>query len=187
VTGSGRRTQVAAVVCSLAAVLSVSVTVGAARERSALPRAAQVLLQATIDASALSGCLQGTRDDLFAPGARGSHARVAVDSALRRLSTCDVDTLAGRLDEVRLPAPAAVTDDRRRRAHDDIVSAVALLRRVVLDARGARTAVARQARGAADGTAVALAYRSAESGSDAAYALVEEALALLGHPQSTVN
>ena len=187
VTRSARLTRGAAVVATMTAVLTVSVTVGAARERAALPTAGQALLQATIAASDVSGCLQGARDELYLPGQPPQlHNPIAVQAALGRLRVCDIDELARSVSAVKLPPAAAVTDSARRRARDDIANGVALLQRVVLDARAAKSALTRQVGGAADGTAVALAYRSADSGGTAAYALAEEALALLGHPQSSI-
>lgn len=187
---SGNRavTRAAAVAAVLSAALTVTLAVGAVREKAGLPRAAEQFLQATIQASALTTCLQGSRDDLFMPGDPSHvHDPVAVAAALARLRTCSTEPLSAALDRVNLPPAAALTDRDRRRARADMVTGIALLRRVVLDADGARVDMERQIRGKADGTAVVLAYRSADSGSTTAYALAEEALALLGHPQSSVT
>lgn len=176
-----------AVLSTCAAALSVTALVGAVRERDGLPDAAEQFLQATIQAGALTTCLQGARDDLFIDGPAHPPSPVAVAGARARLGTCDTSVLTAALDGVRLPPAAAVTDAKRRRARADLVNGTALLRRVVLDARGARLAFEQQVGGAHNGTVVVLAYRSAETGSDTAYALADEALALLGRPQSSVD
>ena len=177
----------AAAVCGLAVLTTVSFA-GTVRERDALPKAAHQLLLATDDASAVTSCLQGARDEIYIPGAPPRlHDRVAVTAAERRLSGCDIDTLARDLDAVHLPPAAPITVRGRRIARADIVNAVAVLERVVLDARAADRLMRASLAGAPNGTAVVLAYSSANTGSDTAYRLVEEALALLGDPQSTVN
>jgi hypothetical protein len=170
-----------------AAALSVTTLVGGVRERVGLPPAAASFLQATIQAGALTTCLQGARDDLYINDLPQLHNPVAVSGAMDRLRSCDTSPLVAALDAVHLPPAAALTDANRRHARADIVTGTAMLRRVVLDARGARLAFERQVRGQHDGTTVVLAYRSAQTGSDAGYALANEALALLGHPQSTVG
>ena len=159
---------------------------GALRERDQLPKAAQSFLQATIQASSVTSCLQGARDELFVPGRGELHTSEAAQSALARLRSCDVAGLESALNAVHLPPAAPVTDKPRREARADLVQGLATLRRMVLDARGADIAMTRNVKDAADGTAVILAYRSASAGSDRAYTLAEEALALLGRPQSTV-
>lgn len=176
-----------AVVTTCAAALSVTVLVSAVRERNGLPNAANQFLQASIQAGALTTCLQGARDDLYVGEVPQVHNQYKVAGAMDRLRSCDTTSLTTALDKIRLPPAAALTDASRRRARGDIVTGTAMLRRVILDARGARLAFERQIDGERDGTAVVLAYRSAESGSDAAYALADEALALLGHPQSSTG
>jgi len=176
-----------AVLTTCAAALSVTTLIGGVRERNDLPHAAQSFLQASIQAGALTTCLQGARDDLYLNDQPQLHNQVAVSGAMDRLRSCDTGALTSALDAVHLPPAAALTDANRRRARADIVTGAAMLRRVVLDARGARLAFERQIQGRRDGTAVVLAYRSASTGSDTAYALADEALALLGHPQSTVG
>lgn len=177
----------AAVLSVCAAALSVTTLVGGVRERNDLPKAASSFLQAAIQAGALTTCLQGARDDLYMNDQPQLHNQVAVSGAMDRLRSCDTSPLVSALDAVHLPPTAALTDSSRRRARADIVTGTAMLRRVVLDARGARLAFERQVEGQHDGTEVVLAYRSAETGSDTAYALADEALALLGHPQSSVS
>ena len=167
------------------AVLAGLSLAGALHERDQLPVAARGFLQATIQASAVTSCLQGARDELFEPGHGQLHTSVAAQSALARLRGCDVNGLEHVLGAVHLPPAAPVTDTARREARADLVKGIAALRRMVLDARGADAAMTRNVTDPADGTAVVLAYRSAESGSDTAYTLAEEALALLGEPQST--
>ena len=174
-----------AVLTTCAAALSVTTLVGGVRERNDLPHAAQSFLQASIQAGALTTCLQGARDDLYDNDQPQRHNQVAVSGAMNRVRSCDTGPLAAALDAVHLPPAAALTDAKRRRARADIVTGTTMLRRVVLDARGARLAFERQIQGQRNGTAVVLAYRSASAGSDAAYALADEALALLGHPQSS--
>ena len=189
-TGSARRTATrgAAFAVSVTAALSVTVAAGAFREGHGLPLSAHRFLQATIDASELSTCLQGARDELYVPGLGARfHDPVAVDAALARLRTCDMAGLSHDLDRIGLPPAAAVTTAGRRTARSDIVMGTTLLRRVVLDAHGAENALSREVRGAPDGTAVVLAYRSADSGASAASALAYDALARLGDPQSTVE
>lgn len=176
-----------AVLSVCAAALSVTTLVGGVRERSDLPHAASNFLQAAIQAGALATCLQGARDDLYMNDQPQLHNQVAVSGAMDRLRSCDTSPLVTALDAVHLPPAAPLTDTNRRRARADIVNGTAMLRRVVLDAKGARLAFERQVQGQHDGTAVVLAYRSAQVGSDTAYALADEALALLGHPQSTVG
>jgi hypothetical protein len=176
----------AAGVCGLALLTTVSFA-GATREKADLPKAAHQLLLATDDASAVTACLQGARDELYLPGVpHRLDSRVAVTAAERRLSGCEIDTLAQDLDAVDLPPAAPITVRERRIARADIVNAVAVLRRVVLDARAADRLMRASLTGSPDGTAVVLAYSSANTGSDVAYRLAEEALALLGDPQSTV-
>lgn len=174
----------AALACGSALLGGISLA-GAVRERDQLPKAAQAFLQATIQASSVTSCLQGARDELYLPGGQRIGTAVAAQSALRRLRSCDVDALASQLNQVHLPPAAPLTNTARRQARADIVTGVAMLRRVVLDSRGADVAMTRQVSDPTDGTAVVLAYRSASAGSDAAYALADEALQLLGHPQST--
>jgi hypothetical protein len=177
---------VAAGVCGLALLTTVSFA-GATREKSGLPKAAHQLLQATDDASEVTTCLQGARDELYLPGlAHRLHNRIAVAAAERRLASCDIGALAHDLDAVDVPPAAPVTVRERRIARADIVNAVAVLQRVVLDARAADRLMRASLSGSPDGTAVVLAYSSANTGSDVAYRLAEEALALLGDPQSTV-
>jgi hypothetical protein len=176
-----------AVLSICAAALSVTTLVGGIRERDDLPPAAAGFLQAAIQAGALTTCLQGARDDLYINDRPQLHNPVAVSGAMNRLRSCDPTPLVTALDAVHLPPIAALTDANRRRARADIVTGTDMLRRVVLDAQGARLAFERQVAGQHDGTAVVLAYRSALTGSDTAYALADEALALLGHPQSTVG
>jgi hypothetical protein len=176
-----------AVVSACAAALSATTLIGAVRERDGLPRAAEAFLQATIQAGELTTCLQGARDDLYMNDQPQLHNDVAVSGAMARLRSCDTAPLVSALDAVHLPPAAALTDASRRRARADMATGTAMLRRVVLDAHGARLAFERQVRGQRDGTAVVLAYRSAQTGSDTAYALADEALALLGHPQSSVG
>lgn len=184
---NGTPVRAAAVAACGLAVLAGVTLAGAAHERSTLPSAAQQTLQADIQASAVTTCLQGARDELYVPGVRPLHDREAVAAAERRLQGCDIRGLSRELDAVRLPPAAPVTDSARRRARADVVEAVAVLRRVVLDTAGADKLMRRNLSGAPDGTAIVLAYRSATAGSDIAYRLTEEALALLGVPQSTVN
>lgn len=176
-----------AVLSVCAAALSVTTLIGGVRERDDLPRAAASFLQASIQAGALTTCLQGARDDLFINGRPQLADQVAVSGAMDRLRSCDTTPLVTALNAVRLPPAAALTTAKRRQARADIANGTAMLRRVVLDARGARLAFERQVHGQHDGTAVVLAYRSAQSGSDTSYALADEALALLGRPQSTVQ
>jgi hypothetical protein len=180
--------RVAAVAAVGAAVLSGITAAGAVRERSGLPAAGHQLLLATQDASAITSCLQGARDELYVPGvAPLLHNAVAVAAARNRLGGCDIGSLSRALDAVDVPPAAPVTDRARRIARSDITTAVATLRRVVLDARGADRLMQQNLNGRPDGTAIVLAYRSASSGSDSAYELALEALALLGEPQSTVS
>lgn len=184
-TGTAVRAA-AAGVCGLALLSAISLA-GAAREKADLPTAAHALLQATDTASEVTGCLQGARDEIYIPGVpHPLHNRIAVEAAQRRLAGCDIDALDRDLDAVHVPPAAPITSRARRLARADVVNAVAVLRRVVLDARSAdrlmRASLARHA----DGTAVVLAYSSASTGSDVAYGLAEEALALLGDPQSIV-
>ena len=176
-----------AVLTTCAAALSVTTLIGGVRERNDLPHAAQSFLQASIQAGALTTCLQGSRDDLYIDDQPQLHNPTAVSGAIDRLRSCDTGPLVAALDAVHLPPAAALTDAKRRAARADIVTGTAMLRRVVLDARGARLAFERQIHGEPDGTAVVLAYSSASTGSDTAYALADEALALLGHPQSTAG
>lgn len=184
-TGTPAR-MAAAGVCG-AALLSAVTLAGAAREKADLPTAAHALLQATDSASEVTACLQGARDEIYVPGAPPQlHNPVAVRAAEARLSGCDIDALANDIDAVHVPPAAPVTVRSRRIARTDIVNAVAVLRRVVLDARAADRLMRASLRGTADGTAVVLAYSSASTGSDVAYRLADEALALLGDPQSTV-
>jgi hypothetical protein len=187
VTGHPTAVRSVAVLTSCAAALSVAVLVGGIRERDDLPGAAGQFLQASIQAGALTTCLQAARDDLYVDQQPRLHDQVAISGAMDRLRGCDTEPLVAALDAVHLPPAAALTDAPRRRARADIVMGVGLLRRVVLDAHGARLAFERQIEGQKDGTAVVLAYRSAQVGSDTSYALADEALALLGHPQSTVG
>jgi hypothetical protein len=176
----------AAGVCGLGVLASVSFA-GTVRERADLPKAAHQLLLATDDASAVTSCLQGARDEIYIPGAPPQlHNRIAVTAAQRRLSGCDIDTLARDLDAIHVPPAAPITVRERRIARADIVNAVAVLRRVVLDARAADRLMRASLAGSPNGTSVVLAYSSANTGSDVAYRLAEEALALLGNPQSTV-
>jgi hypothetical protein len=176
----------AAGVCGLAVLASVSLA-GAAREKADLPTAAHQLLLATDDASAVTVCLQGARDDVYMPGvAHPLRNRISVALAERRLSGCEIDKLARDLDAVHVPPAAPITVRERRIARTDIVNAVAVLRRVVLDARAANRLMRASLAGSPNGTAVVLAYSSANTGSAVAYRLAEEALALLGDPQSTV-
>jgi len=175
---------VAALTCGAALLGGMSLA-GAVRERDQLPTAAQAFLQATIQASAVTACLQGARDELYLPGGQRIGTAVAAQAALRRLRSCDVNALATQLDAVHLPPAAPLTNTARRKARADLVTGVSTLRRVVLDSRGADIAMTREVADNSDGTAVVLAYRSASAGSDAAYALADEALQLLGHPQST--
>ena len=160
---------------------------GAIHERDQLPVAAHQFLQATIEASAVTACLQGAQDELFLPGGGRLRTTTATNAALRRLRGCDIDTLAAKLRAVHIPPAAPLTDASRRNARAALVDGVTTLRRVVLDFRGADKAMTENVEGLADGTAVVLAYRSATAGSDAAYALADKALALLGEPQSTVG
>lgn len=177
----------AAGACGLA-VLSGVTLAGAAREKADLPTAAHALLLASDTASEVTSCLQGARDELYIPGVPHQlHSRAAVTAAERRLAGCDIDALAHDLDAVHVPPAAPVTARVRRVARADIVNAVAILDRVVLDARAADRLMRASLKGRADGTSVVLAYSSANTGSDVAYRLVLEALALLGDPQSTVN
>lgn len=176
----------AAAICGLAVLSAVSLA-GAAREKADLPTAAHALLQATDAASEVTACLQGARDEIYVPGvAHPLHNRVAVEAAVRRLAGCDIDALARAVDGVHVPPAAPVTTRARRLARADVVAAVAALHRVVLDAHGADRLMRESLKGRADGTAVVLAYSSASTGSDVAYGLADEALALLGDPQSTV-
>jgi hypothetical protein len=179
--------RVAAAAAVGAAVLSAVTAAGAVRERSGLPAAGHELLLATQDASAITSCLQGARDELYVPGVAPLHNPVAVAAARDRLQGCDIDSLSRALDGVRVPPASPVTDRNRRIARADIATATATLRRVVLDARGADRLMQANLSGSPDGTAIVLAYRSASSGSDSAYQLALEALALLGEPQSTVR
>lgn len=176
----------AAGMCGLA-LLSAVTLAGAAHEKADLPTAAHALLHATDTASEVTACLQGARDEIYIPGiAHPLHNRIAVQAAERRLAGCNIAALAGDLDAVHVPPAAPVTSRARRVARADIVNAVTVLHRVVLDARAADRLMTASLKGSADGTAVVLAYSSASTGSDVAYRLADEALALLGDPQSTV-
>jgi hypothetical protein len=183
-TKSPATRAVAALACGSALLSGISLA-GAVRERDQLPTAAHAFLEATIQASAVTACLQGARDELYLPGGQRIGTAIAAQAALRRLRSCDVDALASQLDEVHLPPAAPLTNTTRRKARADLVTGVSTLRRVVLDARGADVAMTREVSDPSDGTAVVLAYRSASAGSDSAYALAEQALELLGHPQSS--
>lgn len=184
-TGAPARVT-AAGVCGLA-LLSAVTLAGAAREKASLPTAAHALLHATDTASEVTACLQGARDEIYIPGAPPQfHNRAAVEAAERRLSGCDIASLADDLSAVHVPPAAPVTSRDRRIARADIVNAVSVLQRVVLDARAADRLMRASLKGSADGTAVVLAYSSASTGSDVAYRLADESLALLGDPQSTV-
>ena len=180
--------RVAAVgVCGLALLATVSFA-GTVRERADLPKAAHQLLLATDDASAVTSCLQGARDEIYIPGAAPRlHDRVAVSAAVRRLSGCDIGTLSRDLSAVHVPPAAPITVRERRIARADIVNAVAVLQRVVLDARAADRLMRASLAGSPNAMSVVLAYSSANTGSDVAYRYAVEALALLGEPQSTVN
>ena len=186
VRGIGRtahpgRMRFAAVVTTAAAVVAVTAMYGFARERAALPSAAAQFLQATIQAGAVTTCLAGVQDDIYMPGQGRLHTRVATQGALDRLRTCDLVPLQRQLDRVHLPPASPVLDRAHRQAAAAISAGVLLLRRVVLDARGAALAMARDlASGGSDGEVVILAYRSAQTGSDRAYALAVQAQALLG-------
>lgn len=184
-SSSGTR-AVTAAVAGVVALGGVTLA-GALHERDGLPLAAHRLLEATDSASAVTSCLQGARDELYVPGVQPLYDAVAVDAARRRLDGCDIGALSRALDQVDVPPAAPITDRARRIARNDITGAVAALRRVVLDARGATKLMRANVAGRPDGTAVVLAYRSATSGSDTAYQLTVEALALLGEPQSTVE
>ena len=187
------RTVVGAVVVLMvgAAAWSVTTLMGNPRAHEHnggdLSLAAQGFLQATIEAQALTTCLDGARDDLNLDRGARSPSQVADTGAQRRLRTCDTSVLVGALDAVHVPAAGAASTPGQRRARADIVTGTAMLRRVVMDAENAKRAIEHQAQGVPTGNAVALAYRSAQTGSRAAYALADEALALLGHPQSTVG
>jgi len=185
---TGTPARIAAAGACAAALLSVVALAGAAHERADLPTAAHALLHATDTASEVTSCLQGARDEIYVPGVpHRLHNRVAVAAAQRRLAGCDIDALVRDVDAVDVPPAAPITTHARRVARADVVNAVALLRRVALDAQAADRMMRASLNGAADGTAVVLAYSSANSGSDAAYRLAEEALALLGDPQSAVD
>jgi hypothetical protein len=177
----------AAGVCGLAVLASVSLA-GTVRERADLPKAAHQLILATDDASAVTSCLQGARDEIYIPGSPPLlHDRIAVGAAERRLAGCDIDSLARDLDAIHVPPAAPITVAKRRLARADIVNAVAVLQRVVLDARAADRLMRASLAGAPNATSVVLAYNSSNTGSDVAYRYAVEASALLGDPQSTVN
>lgn len=180
---AGRSTAMrfAAVVTTTAAVVAVTAIYGFTRERAALPSAAAQFLQATIQAGAVTTCLAGVQDDIYMPGQPRLHSAAATQLALDRLHTCDLAPLQAQLDGVHLPPPSPVLDKPHRQAAAAIRNGVMLLRRVVLDARGAAQAMADDLKhGGSDGEAVVLAYRSAQAGSDRAYALAVQAQALLG-------
>ena len=158
----------------------------AARERSALPGASQRLLQATFAASAVTTCLGGVQDELYVTSGR-LHTHVAKVAALSRLRSCDVAPLERAVDRVDLPPKAPVDQKTRHRAYDRVAQGVALLRRVVVDTRGAARAMQEDVTGRQIGSRVVLVYRSASQGSDAAYAQALRALALLGETPGTTR
>ena len=177
--------RVFAATAAMAAVVAGATLYAATRERAELPGAAAAFLQATISAGEVTTCLGGVQDELYMPGQPRLRTGVPLAAALDRLRTCDLRPLQGQLDRIHLPPDPPVMDHARRRAAADIAPGLADLHRVVLDARGAARAMNQDLRHP-DGTAVILAYRSAQIGSDSAYALAVEALALLGDPQSSV-
>lgn len=167
--------------------LGITVLVGVIRERNGLLPAARAFLAASTQATEVTTCLQGARDELFLPGQGELRTEVAVDAALTRLRECDISALHRSLGAVELPPAAPWSNADRRHARASIASGLGALRRVVLDAQGADRAMSANLQGAPNGLYIILAYRSAAAGSATAAADAQEALALLGHPQSTVG
>jgi len=167
--------------------LGLTVLLGIVRERDGLLPAAKAFLAASNQATEVTTCLQGARDELFVPGQGELRTQVAVDAALTRLRQCDITALRRSLAAVDLPPAAPVSDADRRHARASIAEGLAALQRVVLDATGADEAMSANLQGAPNGLYIILAYRSAAAGSVTAAADAQEALAVLGHPQSTVG
>jgi hypothetical protein len=162
--------------------LAATVILAAARERSALPKAATRLQAASLTASQLTVCLQGVQDELFIPGAPRLTGPVHTRAALTRLRSCDVAPLARQLEAVDLPPTPPLIDNRRRHARAQIAGGLAALQRAVLDVRGADRAMAEDIGSGRNGGSVVLAYRSVQLNSDAADAAAQKALRLLGKP-----
>ena len=174
-----------AVTAVMSALVAAAALYGAARERADLPGAAAQFLQATIVAGEVTTCLGGVQDELYLPGQPRLRSGLSVRAARDRLRTCDLRPLQLQLDRIHLPPDPPVLDDSRRQAAADLRTGLGYLRRVVLDARGAARAMSQDLRHS-NGAAVILAYRSAQIGSDSAYALAVQALALLGRSPSSV-
>lgn len=186
--GHAAQRAVAAGACGVT-LLAATVLGGAVHERDALTPAAEALLQATIAAQQVTTCIQGVRDELYVPGVPPLlHDPTAVVAAANRLRSCDTRPLSAALADIHLAPAAPLTTSVRRQARADVAKASAELARVVLDAHGAVNGMQRAlAAHQPDGTDVILAFSSANTGTTDAYALAEEALELLGHPQSSVG
>ena len=162
--------------------LAATVMLAAARERSALPKAASRLQAAALSADELTVCLQGVQDELFIPGVPRLTGQVHTRAALTRLRTCDVRPLARQVAAVDLPPAPPLTDNRRRHARAQIAGGLAALQRAVLDVRGADRAMTEDIGSGRNGGSVVLAYRSVQQNSDFADAAAQKALRLLGKP-----
>ena len=129
--------------CAGLLTLLLGVTVGRSvhREGADLPAASERLRLATVASADLLACFQGVQDDLYSDTSGGTGAG-AVSAAADRLRSCDVTRLDGLVERIDVPPAAAVTTAPRRKARAAIEEGAAALRRVVLDAEAARTAMA---------------------------------------------
>jgi hypothetical protein len=178
------RVVVAAVVLPL--VLVVALVAGWARERGSLSGAAARVRTSVLDATELVGCFQGVQDDLI-PGPSGGWLPTTVVAATRRLRGCDVSTLRAHLGAVDIPRAAAVLDDRHRAARADLVRAAAMLRRVLVEARGTRRAMEVNLDTGKQGATLVVGYRATEAAYQQAAFLLERATALLQPPTPAVT
>jgi hypothetical protein len=160
--------------CALASVLGATVALGGVREGRDLPQAAGALRSASEAAGEIKSCLQGVQDELA-----GGPTPRSIQNAKAALRLCDLRTLERRLAAVSLPGAAPIASRVRRLAREDIVEASRVMRRMVLDARAAKAAMAVDLGGSAQLTAVVLSYRAFAAGDDRSRSLAAEAAALL--------
>lgn len=148
---------------SLALVLGASVAAGVSRERLALPRAAEQLRLAGVDAGLFLSCFQGANDELVPSGSAGVWTRFSVLTAKQRLETCDLDAVRSRVDAIDVPLPAAVNDEGLREGRLAIEAAEESLRRMILEAEGTVDVLERELRTGRGGAAIPLGIRAVET------------------------
>lgn len=157
------RLRYAAWLVALVVVLGASVFFGVARERSALPRAAEQLRLAKVDAGQFFSCFQGVNDELVPSGSAGAWTASSVRLANERLKGCDLDSVVASVEAVEVPPSAGLTGTDLREGRLAVEAASASLRRLILEAEGTLSVLERELLTGRGGAAIPLGTRAVEA------------------------